>query len=525
MAVFNVTNILDMGVGSLRQAIADANGSMGADIIQFDSSLNGTTIGLTSGELLITDSLTINGLGANNLTIARTVLFPEFRIFNIDDGNASIFDVTINDLTITGGFLSGNDFPDNSGGGIFNAEDLTLNDAIVTGNVAVNGGGIENGYQAALSINSSTISMNSAFVYGGGIDNVVGSVTIENSTIADNEAGEDGGGIHNLYGSVNINKSTINNNQADDDGGGIDNYYGTLTIENTTISNNAAGEDGGGIGIDGENSTTLIDRSAIADNSAGDDGGGIQNDDGTLTVTNSTISGNNAEDIGGGIYSDTNLYGITTGIINSTISGNTASYYGGGIANYAGLTVISNSTVTNNEAPDGLGSGIASYSDNYTATLVGNSIISGNVNSDVDVLPDSGSNSFFSSGGNIIGTGNAVDAFTETGDQTGITDPLLGPLANNGGFMTGAMDSQTPILTHNLLEGSPALDNGLNTNVPAILVTDQRGAGFPRINGTSVDSGAIEFTVVPEPSSLVLVGLSATAMLGKLLRRKLTKQN
>ena len=60
-------------------------------------------------------------------------------------------------------------------------------------------------------------------------------------------------------------------------------------------------------------------------------------------------------------------------------------------------------------------------------------------------------------------------------------DPLLGALADNGG----------PTQTLALLPGSPAIDTGNNV---AGLATDQRGAGFPRVMGSSADIGAYEVT-------------------------------
>src|SRR6266481_9101464 len=65
-ATISVTNINDSGAGSLRQALADATDG---DTIDFDSSLNGQTITLTSGELLVDKSVTINGPGPNNLAV------------------------------------------------------------------------------------------------------------------------------------------------------------------------------------------------------------------------------------------------------------------------------------------------------------------------------------------------------------------------------------------------------------------------------------------------------------------------
>ena len=105
MAAFNVTNLNDSGGGILRGAINQANLAAGADTIGFDLSLGGQTIGLTSGELGITDSLTILGLtdlgGLPNISIASNGFF---RIFNVNDGNL-VSNITVNfeNLTITGG--------------------------------------------------------------------------------------------------------------------------------------------------------------------------------------------------------------------------------------------------------------------------------------------------------------------------------------------------------------------------------------------------------------------------------------
>src|SRR5262249_11183309 len=57
------------------------------------------------------------------------------------------------------------------------------------------------------------------------------------------------------------------------------------------------------------------------------------------------------------------------------------------------------------------------------------------------------------------------------------TDPLLGPLADNGG----------PALTMALLPGSPAIDAGISING---VTTDQRGV--PRPQGIAPDIGAFE---------------------------------
>src|SRR5262245_34905395 len=59
----------DSGPGSLRQAVLDANANPGADVIDFADGLTGT-IGLTGGQLDVTDALTIDGPGADRLAVS-----------------------------------------------------------------------------------------------------------------------------------------------------------------------------------------------------------------------------------------------------------------------------------------------------------------------------------------------------------------------------------------------------------------------------------------------------------------------
>jgi hypothetical protein len=101
LSTLTVTNAADGGPGSLRQAITSAHGG---DTIQFGASLNGQTIGLTSGELAITKSLSIQGPG--NLAVGNS----SGRAFDITTPGAV---VTISGLGITGSGVS-------TGGAILN---------------------------------------------------------------------------------------------------------------------------------------------------------------------------------------------------------------------------------------------------------------------------------------------------------------------------------------------------------------------------------------------------------------------
>ena len=92
-ATITVTNTSDSGAGSLRHALADA---VDGDMINFNSSLNGQTITLTSGQLVVNESATISGPGADQLAVDAN---DASRVFYIASGK----DVTISRLTITDG--------------------------------------------------------------------------------------------------------------------------------------------------------------------------------------------------------------------------------------------------------------------------------------------------------------------------------------------------------------------------------------------------------------------------------------
>ena len=79
-ATITVTNTTDSGPGSLRQALADAHNE---DVINFDSSLNGQTITLTSGELVVNKIVSIYNPDPNNLAIDAN---HASRVFHVTGG-------------------------------------------------------------------------------------------------------------------------------------------------------------------------------------------------------------------------------------------------------------------------------------------------------------------------------------------------------------------------------------------------------------------------------------------------------
>jgi hypothetical protein len=240
---------------------------------------------------------------------------------------------------------------------------------------------------------------------------------------------------------------------------------------------------GGGSGGISNQGTLTLAGSAVTRNFSEGSGGGISNG-GTLTVARSTISTNTADEGGGGgiLNSGTATRMSSVAITNSTISGNESETSGAGIATSDGNATIRNSTVTNNTS-EGPGGGLTSSGRTDGASVrVSSSIIAGNRISDVSVGRNA--SPIVSGGYNLVGTGDTT-GFGKTGDRTGVTNPGLGPLANNGG----------PTQTHALRTGSPALDKGNGGS----LTRDQRGehrpVNLPVANapgGDSSDVGSFE---------------------------------
>jgi hypothetical protein len=310
---------------------------------------------------------------------------------------------------------------------------LTVSNLTVANGGILATGAIRNG-GGTLEVSNSTIS---------GISNQNGTLEVSNSTISGNSAS----GISNFFGTATVSNSTISGTI----GSGVYNSdFGTVTVSNSTISGNSAAT-GGGIYND-RGGTLEVINSTISGNgtgASGSDGGGIYNR-GTLEVSNSTLSGNSAEE-GGGIY-NSDPDGTVT-VSNSTISDNSASF-GGGINNKVVLASVGPSAIFKNTI----------VADNHASLIV----------------PDV-RGPFNSQGHNLIGQSECTDGCFTNEDLVGTTanpiDPMLGPLANNGG----------PTLTHALLEGSPAIDKGVAVEG---ITTDQRG--FARPQGTAPDIGSFE---------------------------------
>ncbi|MFN2164625.1 MAG: family 16 glycosylhydrolase, partial [Anaerolineae bacterium] len=224
-----VTNNNDSGPGSLRQAIASvANGGA----ITFDPGLSGSTIGLTSGPLVISKDISVEGPAPDGLTVSGSGVH---RVFIIDPGASA----HLSHLTIADGYVW------QLAGGILNNGQLLLDHVAVTGNTMATdggdfwqgGGGIYNGGDSSLFLVDSTVAGNSSGWAGGGIYAYFGSATtVVRSTISGNTAQDVGGGLRTLS-NANISNSTISGNTSIGwHGGGAFITDGVVSIINSTVT-------------------------------------------------------------------------------------------------------------------------------------------------------------------------------------------------------------------------------------------------------------------------------------------------
>jgi len=346
-----VQNLNDSGPHSLR---AEFGLAQNGDTIKFASGLTGT-ITLSSGFLEIATSVSINGPGANVLTVSGN---NAQQVFQVDPGVTA----SISSLTIANGVAPASTF--SNGGGVLDLGTLTVNKSTFISDSAPNwyGGGIED--DGALTVNNSIFENDSA-MFGGGI-NSTGTLAVACSSFKDNMATNGGGGAIAYAPFVvpsapaTVTDCTISGNTGGE-GGGIYNQA-AMTVSNSVICNNSSPDGGSGGGVfTAFGGTLTFTDSSVTGNSA-TLGGGIAEDTGTVSISGCLIANNTAASpqpgnfaLGGGVWVTGGFSpGTLLTIANSTLSGNLVNAdtaAGGAIhADFDAVVAVTNSTFNDNTA-------------------------------------------------------------------------------------------------------------------------------------------------------------------------------
>jgi predicted outer membrane repeat protein len=242
---------------------------------------------------------------------------------------------------------------------------------------------------------------------------------------------------------------------------------GNLTLDQLMLSNGSlsgGAQNGGAVLVEG--GVLIVTGSTLSANSSAL--GGAVHNVGTVSIRGTTFVGNSSPNVGGAIFDGASG---SLAVTNSTFSGNSATNAGGAIHNAASGATVASSTFSGNTAA--LGGG-AIFNGRTGSLTVQNSILTDN------------------SGGNCgtlitVNDGGHNISWPDTTCPGLNLDPMLGPLASNGG----------PTQTFALLPTSPAIDA-----VPAVGAgcpsTDQRGISRPQ--GPSCDIGAFELAVTAAPT-------------------------
>jgi len=514
MTTLTVTTTDDSGAGSLRATIAAA---ATGDTIVFAANLAQQTITLTSGQLDINKSLSIDSSATAGLTLSGN---NASRILNVQGAVT----VDLKNLTFANGKLTGTDEATGAGAAIRGGDSgiLSVENCQFKNNVAGFGGAIYTGFKSTNTVIGSTFDSNEGFSAnsergaGAIATKSAGSLTVKDSTFTNNK-GINGGAINSLLGNLTVENSTFSNNDttAGSSGANTSGYGGaiytdganasganslpgpvggTIAIRNSVFDGNKGVGQGGGlflfayapdkIVLDGDkilnnqviksvngdaiggglrlgNSEFSIKNTLFSNNLSLTQGGGLWvGEKSPGTIVNSTFVGNKAEDassksgLGGAI---TVVTTEAISIVNSTITKNSAGFQGGAFWGGGSLVTLQNTIVANNTADNG--------GNNWA------------------IKQNAGSSQFSDGGGNFqwpAKNPNDSSDFNVT-DKVTIADPTLDVLQTVNGV------SVVPLLV-----GSPAIDAA----VSGAPVSDAHGQ--VRVDGDNngsvvADSGAYEF--------------------------------
>jgi CSLREA domain-containing protein len=378
-------------VCTLRAAVMEANASSDTTTILLPEGVIQLTLhganedAAATGDLDILQSTTIIGESQGGSIIdAHKLVYepkdqlqdePPDRVFHVVNG----VNLTLETLTARRGKAApGPDDPVGCGS-TYNGSPLVCD-----------GGGVYlEGVGASLNLDGARLKSNQAEQEGGAIYVEGNDSTIDmDAATLDANRGQFGGGAIYVEGSnatIDIFDSLIGGEKAlsrrvqlgnrTDGSGGAIHLAGaapTVDIEQTSFRNNSAAQHGGALYVADTAipATINVTDSLVSENVAENQGGGIWLSaaaDPDLTITGTEITANHAQSTGGGLYVGTVATADVT-ITDSKVTRNKGDSGGGGVYySSAGTLNITDSTFSNNVAPNGGGL----YHDDGTATVEG----------------------------------------------------------------------------------------------------------------------------------------------------------
>lgn len=427
-----VTNSLDLGPGSLRDAISVANYG---DTIDFSALTDNIPIVLLSGELVLDSALVIegNGLGITTINGGTTN-----QLFNITDAES----VTFRNITFTSGVSS-------ISGGAISAlntdvylDSVNIINCVASGALAKQGGG-------------------AIYAKNGDVHITNGSIISDN--MADGASGSGGAILLDSAANLYISDSELSRNTASRAGGAIESNTGGNTVVDIVSSmfvGNTTGAtpgNGGALHITGLGDV-IVSRSIFNGNIASAEGGALWNGNGAMTIMrslfiNNIANGNDASNGGGALFNlrGTMTVGDSTQIEYNQAAGTSGS--GGGIFNDSAATLIINQSFVRYNIANRAGGGIEDQSGPLSSMTFTDLVLDSNI---VNTNPGNGGGLHISGAGSVTITGGRAN-----GNVAGSEG---GALWNGAGTMT---------VSNFVIDGNIA--NGVGS--------DQGGAGIYNLRG------------------------------------------
>ncbi len=471
--------------------------------IVLDSTLGPLVIDLTERPYR---NVTIDGTG-HTVTVSGSGLV---RVFEVHSG------VTFNlrNLSVVDGYAAADATSPLAGGGgmAINGSTATITNVTFSGNQALVSGS------------------NTLYAGGGGILSYDSNLTLTDVTFVDNSTDAYGGGLASFGNTVTLTRVNFQNNTGDVFGGGMLSLADdSVTLTDVAFSGNSSpgvpehgpmlNGWGGGLLIWVYPNVPTLTNVVFSGNTARM-GGGLAVMSPSVTLTNVIFDGNSAlgaqgesqeyHGVGGGMLFRGDIGGYSGGglsltnavfINNSALAGADGDPSFGGGMWYRGGTdsdsTLTNATFSGNSATTGGAIVVALYSANPNPSLtIQNSILWGNGDNAISADVAAEEASFTVSYSDVQG------GWEGTGTDNINLDPLF---------------VDVPDGDLHLQVGSPAIDAGDQTLLPAGIITDLDGN--PRVAGGDVDMGAYEFQSIPAdttPPVVTVTGVSedATYILG-----------